>query len=182
MQWIRYRPAVGPLSHQHGCTSHHPPRASSSSDGFLYIIEENVWKMLEQFIDMAELLWNLNIMLVSKKDGMMRCCVDYCCLNDVTYKDSYPLPRTESCLESLSGCKYYLTLDLHSGYWQTTMDSSWHWQDCVRDPLWNVPIYSLQFLAKQCAKWLMDLVLAGLTWDICLMYIYDIIVYAKTFE
>ena len=61
-------------------------------------------------------------MFVKKKDGTTRFCIDYRKLNDVTVKDSYPLPRTDDCLDSLAGSMWFSTLDLSSGYWQVEMD------------------------------------------------------------
>ena len=66
--------------------------------------------------------WAANIVVVKKKDGSLRCCVDYRQLNERTVKDSYPLPRIDDCLDALSGAKLYSVFDLRSGYYQLEMD------------------------------------------------------------
>ena len=68
-------------------------------------------------IEPAASPWASNVVLVKKKDGTLRFCVDYRRLNAVTYKDSYPLPLTDNCLNALSGSSWYSTLDLCSGYY-----------------------------------------------------------------
>lgn len=62
--------------------------------------------------------WASPIVLVKKKDGKFRFCIDYRKLNVVTKKDTYPLPRVDDLLDALSGSRYFSTLDLRSGYWQ----------------------------------------------------------------
>ena len=56
--------------------------------------------------------WTSPIVLVKKKDGSTRFCVDYRKLNEVTAKDSYLLPRIDDCLNALAGCSWFSTLDL----------------------------------------------------------------------
>jgi len=62
------------------------------------------------------------MVITMKKDGSWRFCVDFRKVNAVTHKDAYPLPRIDATLESLSGCQYFTTLDLASGYWQVELE------------------------------------------------------------
>lgn len=66
--------------------------------------------------------WASPILLVKKKDGSIRFCIDYRKINVVVKKNAYPLPRTDECLELLSGSKFMCTIDLASGYWQQEVD------------------------------------------------------------
>jgi len=58
------------------------------------------------------------MILVKKKDGSCRLCMDYHKLNSVTIQDAYPHPRIDDYLGGLAGSKYFGTLNLLSGYWQ----------------------------------------------------------------
>jgi len=62
--------------------------------------------------------WVSNIVLVRKKDGALRYCIDYRGLNAVTTKANYLLPRIDACHDSLGGNTYFSSLDMRSGYWQ----------------------------------------------------------------
>ena len=87
------------------------------------IIDKHVEKMLTAgVIEPTVSPWASNVVLVRKPSGELRFCVDYRQLNNLTVKDSYPLPRIDSCLDSLGGAKYFSTLDLRSGYWQIEAD------------------------------------------------------------
>ena len=62
--------------------------------------------------------WCNAIMLVQKKDGTLRFCIDFRCLNAHTKKDSYPIPKCLETMESLVGTRYFSTMDLKSSFWQ----------------------------------------------------------------
>ena len=73
-------------------------------------------------IELAASPWASNVVLAKKADGSLRFCLDYRQLHELTYKDSYPLPRIGVCLDALGGASHFSTLDRRSGFWQTAMD------------------------------------------------------------
>ena len=65
--------------------------------------------------------WASPVVIINKKDGSNRFCVDYQKLNAITIKDNYPIPLIEETLETLDGAIYFTSLDLASGYWQIAL-------------------------------------------------------------
>ena len=76
-----------------------------------------VQKMLDRgVIEPCQSSWARPVVLVTKKDGSTRFCMDYRKVNDITRKDAYPLPRIDNTFDALRGSQYFSTFDLHSGY------------------------------------------------------------------
>lgn len=73
-------------------------------------------------IEPSESPWCSPIVLVRKKDGNLRFCIDFRKTNDLTVKDSHPLPRIDDTLETLSNASWFSTLDMRKGYWQVEVD------------------------------------------------------------
>ena len=87
------------------------------------IAQKAIKEMYEQgIIEPSSSPWTSPIVLVKKKDGTQRFCVDYRKLNEVTKKDSYPLPRIDTTLDALAGSKWFSTLDMKCGYWQVVLE------------------------------------------------------------
>ena len=149
------------------------------------IVKEELKKMLEQdLIRPSDSPWASPIVLVTKKDGTTRFCVDYRKLNDVTRKDAFPLPRIDESLDTLGGAKYFCTLDLASGYWQVEMAEEDRAKTafCTKYGLFefNVMPFGLCNAPATFEK-LTERALAGLQWEECLVYIDDVIIFGRTF-
>ena len=63
-------------------------------------------------------------MLVQKKDGTWRLCIDYWVLNKITVRNRYSIPRIDDLLDQLKGEKYFSKIDLKSGYHQVPIEPS----------------------------------------------------------
>ena len=72
-------------------------------------------------IEPSTSVWAFPIVLVKKKDGTMRMCVDYRRLNEHARIDAYPMPRVDDLIDRLGKAKFITTLDLARGYWQVPM-------------------------------------------------------------
>ncbi|CAM5170975.1 unnamed protein product [Natator depressus] len=67
--------------------------------------------------------WASPVVLVPKKDGLIRFCVNYQKLNAITISDAYPIPRPDELLDKLGGARYFTIMDLTKSYWQVPLDA-----------------------------------------------------------
>ena len=128
--------------------------------------------------------WSSPVILVKKKDGSVRFCVDYRRLNSVTKKDVYPLPRIDDTLDCLGKCSYFSTLDLASGYWQIEVDENDREKTAFSTRFGLFEFNRMPFglcNAPATFQRAMELVLCGLQWSSCLVYLDDVIVFSRTF-
>lgn len=72
-------------------------------------------------IELSNSPWSSPVVLVTKKDGSTKFCMDYRNLNEVTMKDL--IPRVDDCLHALDWAKWFNSLQLCSGFWQVAMDT-----------------------------------------------------------
>ena len=148
------------------------------------IEKEEIKAMLDRgVIQPSTSPWASPVVLVMKKDGSTRFCVDYRGLNDLTVKDAYPLPRIDDSLDALNGGRWFNTMDLMSGYWQIMMDPA----DVEKTAFaTSQGPYEFRVMAFGLAnapgtfERLMESVLRGLQWEECLVYMDDIIVAGTT--
>eukprot|EP00731_Ephydatia_muelleri_P019301 Em0012g126a len=151
---------------------------------------EEVRKLLQDMlakgaIQPSDSPWSSPIVLVTKKDGSTRFCVDYRKVNAVTRKDAYPLPRVDDTLDTLAGSKLFSTLDLATGYWQVEVADEDKEKTAFSTPegLYQFEVMPFGLCnAPATFQRLMDKVLSGLKWYSCLVYIDDIVVVGDSFE
>jgi hypothetical protein len=127
--------------------------------------------------------WSFPIVLVRKKYNSLRFCVDYRDLNRRTIKDAFPLPRIEETIDSLSGARYFSSLDLRSGYWQVEVTERHKERTAfTAGPLGFYEFNSMPFgltNAPATFQKLMHHCLGDLHED-CLVFLDDIIVFSAT--
>ena len=152
---------------------------------------DEVCAHLKMMLD-AGVIWPSNsqwcnaVVLVRKKDGSLRFCIDFRKLNSLTVKDSHPLPRTCETLESLTGAANYLTFDMNLGFWQVPMDEESKQYTAFR--LGNMGLYECESMpfglcnVPPTFQRLMLNCLGELNLTYCLIYLDNVIIFSLTEE
>ena len=127
--------------------------------------------------------WCNAVVLVRKKDGSLRFCIDFRKLNSLTVKDSHPLPCICETLESLAGAAHYSTFDMNSGFWQVPMDEES--KQYTAFTLGSMGLYECESMpfglcnAPPTFQGLMQNCLGKLNLTYCLIYLDDVIVFSE---
>ena len=130
--------------------------------------------------------WASPVVLVRKKSGKLRLCIDYRMLNDRTIKDSYALPRIDEIFDSLHGARYFTTIDMKSGYHQVEVEEEHKERTGFTvGPLGFWEYNRMPFgLTNSPASYsrLMNECLGSLNMTICIIYLDDLIIFSNTFD
>ena len=137
--------------------------------------------MLEEgIIELSSSEWSFPMVVVRKKDGLLRICIDYRPLNSNMRVDSYPMPRIDELIERLGKAEFITTIDLTKGSWQVPV--------AIKDrpkTVFATPFDLLQFItmpfglqgAPSTFQRMMDHLLSGIE-DYAAAYFDDIVVFS----
>lgn len=151
------------------------------------MLEAEVKKMLEDdVIEPSKSPWSSPVILVPKKDGTQRFCVDYRQLNAVTKKDAYPLPYVSAILDRLRDARYISSIDIKSAYWQVPIAENSRERTAFTVP--GMGLFQFKRMpygltnAPATFQRLIDTVLGADLEDSCFVYLDDVIIISKDFE
>ena len=129
--------------------------------------------------------WASNVVIVTKKDGSPRFCIDYRAVNNKTRKDAFPLPLISECLDTLGGSSWFSTFDLRSGYHQVALhpDDRHKTAFVTRGGYYQFKVLPFGLTGSpSCFSRLMTLIMSGLNFTTCLIYLDDIIIFSSDLD
>ena len=130
--------------------------------------------------------WSSPAIIVPKKNGGIRFCIDYRRLNKVTIPDSMPLPICDDSLDALGGSKWFFILDLRQEFFQVGLDNESRpfTAFCIPESgLWQFKVVPFGIMtSRACFKRVMERLFTWLTFVSLLIYLDDIIIFGKTFD
>ena len=147
------------------------------------VITKELKEMLEEgVISRSTSEWAAPVVLITKKNGEIRFCVDYRRLNSISRTDSYPMPRVDELIDRLGSANYISTLDLSRGYWQVPMSAQSRAKTAFVTSYglfeFNVMPFGLQG-APSTFQRMMDQLLRGLE-DCAAAYLDDLVIHNAT--
>jgi hypothetical protein len=147
-------------------------------------------KQLQGYLDDGRLRpsespWGTNVIFAKKKDGSLRFCVDYRGLNELTVRNSYPLPHMDELFDRLQGAAYYSKIDLRTGFYQIPLDEADMGKTAFRTRYghfeWTVLPMGLTN-APATFQHLMNNTFRSFLDRCVLVFLDDIVVYSRTIE
>lgn len=146
-------------------------------------LKEEIKMMKElRVIEPSSSEWSSPMVIIPKKDGSLRVCIDFRKLNAQSKFDAYPMPRIDDLLEKIGRAQYITTLDLCKGYWQVPLNPQSRPYSAFRTPLGLYQFTVLPFGlhgAPATFQRLMDRVLQGCE-DWSAAYLDDVVIYSNS--
>jgi len=150
------------------------------------IIAKELVALLEKsIIRPSTSAWSTNIVLVRKSNGKHRVCIDFRALNNITKRNAYTIPRVDDLLDTMKGAKFFSVLDQSNAYYAIPVAENDKEKTAFNS---SIGLFEFNYLpfgltnAPGSFQILMDIVLAGLNWQQCLVYLDDVLVFAQTHD
>lgn len=153
-------------------------------------LEENVDKLVNDLLEKgiirnSESPWNAPIVVVKKKSGEIRLCIDYRKLNAVTKRPIFPIPETFQLFETLQGSEYFSSIDLSNAYYQVEVNEADKEKTAFATRRGQFEFNRMPFGlsgAPSTFQRMMSIILRAENWRQCIIYLDDVLIFAKNFD